>query len=387
MPSSETCPVHESIDLLHPASLTLITFHQRRSTIPASSPRSKALSLEARHLLRRCLKTLLSVSQPLGTALLLWRKKSPDFIVKMTGSQFQEGRKLPLRSPTGRASPEGGDITVRLVKGGNRLVTAVLHEGEALKLLCYDHTGHRREVILENLITVPAAMAVSRDDTKIAICCGNTIRLYRVDNGVPHLTGQLLAHSKCAAYDSHRRMQQVNFSVNSMMLVAATQEYRAQYKYPVYVRMWNCREREPRLEKELTPASISLVSTRTGLILATHRIVLMTRDAGLRRRFRSLQHLLLPRRSKPRSPQGFPDRGITPALLRHPHAHRTPSHQLRIPAQREPHRRRRTGSRPGLRQPLCLQERRRHAVQHRHQERPRPRRGGLVPRQPEAGPG
>jgi len=156
---------------------------------------------------------------------------------------------------------DGSKVSIRLVEGGTVSVAALIYEGKTLKLLWFDQLGHRAEVLVGDMSAVPSALAVSRDDSKIALACGSVVQLYSAMHGALYLTASLPSHSTASEYPQEsRRIQRLAFSVDSRKLVAATQEYMNSYKRPVYVRIWDCFAKEARSEVELEPVWLSLVS-------------------------------------------------------------------------------------------------------------------------------
>ncbi|KAK3324466.1 hypothetical protein B0T19DRAFT_477361 [Cercophora scortea] len=189
-----------------------------------------------------------------GTSLLLWTKKTADHIVKLHWP-FEDGQKLWLTTPGEANTP-----SLRLVQAGTSLVAAVAFADSKCKLFHYDQAGVRGEVVIQNANAVPTALAVSRDDTKIAVSCGAVVFLYNVTDGTVRLTGTPPAHSRSRAVPGNRRLQRLNFSIDSKVLVVATQEHDEGQTYPIYVTLWRCLPESPGLkfEAELDPVFLGL---------------------------------------------------------------------------------------------------------------------------------
>ncbi|KAK3687889.1 hypothetical protein B0T22DRAFT_489690 [Podospora appendiculata] len=189
-----------------------------------------------------------------GTSLLLWTKKIADHIVKLHWP-FEDGQKLSLTTP-GEASPP----SLRLVQAGTSLVAAVVFEGSKCKLFHFDQAGVRGEIVIQNSNAVPTALAVSRDDTKIAVSCGAVVFLYNVTDGIARLIGTPPAHSRSRTIAGNRRLQRLNFSIDSKVLVVATQEHDDGQTYPIYVTLWRFLPESPGLkfEAELDPVNLGL---------------------------------------------------------------------------------------------------------------------------------
>ncbi|KAK3352435.1 hypothetical protein B0T25DRAFT_185914 [Lasiosphaeria hispida] len=187
-----------------------------------------------------------------GKNLLLWRPANPGYIIKLH-SPFRDGTKLLLRRATAVPSTQSSNaesgITAELVEGGEHLVAAVIFENGHWKLVCFDGQGTPHGVYLPADLS-PIALAVSRDDAKVAIGCGKTVLFYGINNGVPVTLKQLPAHSQCATTmpDTYRvqRLQKLNFSTDSKTLIAATQEptqepttnTREHQGHQVHIRLW-----------------------------------------------------------------------------------------------------------------------------------------------------
>ncbi|KAK0726263.1 hypothetical protein B0T21DRAFT_31157 [Apiosordaria backusii] len=164
-----------------------------------------------------------------GTSLLLWEKKQPEYLVRLHWP-FEDGQKLNLRS----FSPNAGNLnliedgagswTVKLVESGTNLVAAVVSVNRTYKLLYFDGSGTRREIPLPQPGVLPISLAVSRDETKIAVGCGTTIFLYGVYGDTHQLVNSIPAHANPRKIGDNRRRQRMNFSGDSSMLVTATQE-------------------------------------------------------------------------------------------------------------------------------------------------------------------
>ncbi|KAK3312520.1 hypothetical protein B0H66DRAFT_570806 [Apodospora peruviana] len=196
-----------------------------------------------------------------GSSLLLWRKKSTEHVVRIF-SPFQDGQKLVLRTLSSRSNHTGNaNFSIRLVASGNGLVAVLVNEDKLYRLFFFDQQGTRGEVPLQYPNVLPTALAVSRDDSKVAVCCGETVFLYGITNRIPRLMGTLPAHSKSNNLPGNRRLQEANFSLDSTMVVIATQEYHGDEKYPfqVHVGLWRCLpSTEPKFEVELDPVILSL---------------------------------------------------------------------------------------------------------------------------------
>ncbi|KAK0742946.1 hypothetical protein B0T18DRAFT_414090 [Schizothecium vesticola] len=196
-----------------------------------------------------------------GTVLLLWPRRSPSHITKVP-SPFHSATILDLYQQTDQNTiRRGGVVSVRLVEGGTGSVAVMVLCDKTSKLLYFDQGGHKTETRLGLPTSTATCLAVSRDDAVIAVGCGPVIHLFRILNGTPYLTNSVEPHSECAAFSSSSdqyRIQRVNFSPDSTMLVAATQEYSGTHKYPVYLRLWNCSGMEATLEQELEPTALSL---------------------------------------------------------------------------------------------------------------------------------
>ncbi|KAM7185595.1 hypothetical protein V8F20_011729 [Naviculisporaceae sp. PSN 640] len=197
-----------------------------------------------------------------GTALLMWTKRHTDYVVKLI-LPFHNGQKLSLSHGPGSRSSSTWDANcgIKLVGAGNHLVAVVVSQDKAHKLCCFDKYGQRSEIQLPDPNLLPTAVSVSRDDGKIAICCGGTVLVYELVEGLPKLAGSVPAHSKGSNLPSNRRLQQANFSLDSTILVTATQEYHGSEKspYQVHVRLWRCLSGSaPVLEIELDPVVLDL---------------------------------------------------------------------------------------------------------------------------------
>ncbi|KAK0715433.1 hypothetical protein B0H67DRAFT_553957 [Lasiosphaeris hirsuta] len=185
----------------------------------------------------------------ISTSLLLWEPANPGYIIKLR-SPFEDGTKLLLRRHTTVPSTQSGSgesgITVELVEGGEQIVAAVIFEDPYWKLVCFDGQGTPHGVYLPPSLS-PIALAVSRDDSKVAVGCGRTVLFYGINDGVPVTLKQLPAHSKLQATEpgTHRaqRLQKLNFSIDSKTLIAATQEptskTREHQGHQVHIRLWN----------------------------------------------------------------------------------------------------------------------------------------------------
>ncbi|KAM7213415.1 hypothetical protein V8F06_011210 [Rhypophila decipiens] len=192
-----------------------------------------------------------------GTALLLWRKRQTDHLVKLI-LPFSNGQKLSLRR-------FNSSNNIKLVGAGEHLVAVVVsQENKAgYELCCFDKYARRFETQLPDAGgLLPTAIMVSRDDGKMAICCGGTVLIYEmVENVGPKLAGSVPAHSRGSNLAANRRLQQANFSLDSTILVTATQEYHAGDKgpYQVHVRLWRWSSGSPPvLEIELDPVALDL---------------------------------------------------------------------------------------------------------------------------------
>ncbi|KAK0636732.1 hypothetical protein B0T17DRAFT_651451 [Bombardia bombarda] len=183
-----------------------------------------------------------------GDTLLLWEGWSTKHIVKLP-HPFNDGMRLSLYSSSLTQSnvTEDSKLSVRLVEGGNKLVAAVVLEGKKWKLVYFDHQGLRRDKELPiSTNVVPSALAVSRDDSKIAISCRYTVLLYDISQGEAKLIDRPAAHSGYQPRDDEkdgktRWLQKINFSIDATFLVVATQELlkdKVTGKYPVYVSLW-----------------------------------------------------------------------------------------------------------------------------------------------------
>lgn len=153
---------------------------------------------------------------------------------------------------------------MRLVGAGNHLVVVVVNQDKHYKLYYFDQYARRVEIQLEDSSVLPTALAVSRDDSKIAICCGATVFVYEVTIHAARLMGSVPAHSRGSNLPANRRLQQANFSLDSTRLVTATQEYHGTEKspYQVHVSLWRCLPLSvPVLEVELDPVVLDLVSS------------------------------------------------------------------------------------------------------------------------------
>ncbi|KAM7188481.1 hypothetical protein V8F33_010631 [Rhypophila sp. PSN 637] len=192
-----------------------------------------------------------------GTALLLWRKRQTDHLVKLI-LPFSNGQKLSLGSRNSLNN-------IKLVGAGNHLVAVVVSQENKVgyELCCFDKYARRFETQLPDPGgLLPTAITVSRDDGKMAICCGGTVLIYEmVENIGPKLAGSVPAHSRGSSLAANRRLQQANFSLDSTILVTATQEYHAGDKspYQVHVRLWRWNSGSPPvLEIELDPVVLDL---------------------------------------------------------------------------------------------------------------------------------
>ena len=199
-----------------------------------------------------------------GTSLLAWTRKDSHITLLHRPPPYGAwaGLRLDLL-PAGRVDGmQPGQPSIRLVEGGTRGVACVLYEGSKLKLLWFDAAGARMEHELGDMRAVPSALAVSRDDARVALACAGTVQLFWTGQGGglrPLAT--LQAHS--AAYDypeDSRRIHRLGFSVDSQRLLAATQEYVHSHKRPVTVRIWDCFGADVALSRELEPVWLGLVS-------------------------------------------------------------------------------------------------------------------------------
>lgn len=214
-----------------------------------------------------------------GTSLLLWETKNAEYIVRLFWP-FRDGHKLKLRSFSldNPLEDGAGSWTVKLVEGGNSLVAAVVLVNKTYKLLYFDGTqGNRHEISLPRPDLIPISLAVSRDDTMIALGCGATIFLFSINTneGTYHLINEVPSHSCPRPNIGNRRRQRLNFSPDSSALVTATQEPMNANEHisekntnkdtQVHVCLWKFdhsdKSRLPQLEVELHDVFLSLVST------------------------------------------------------------------------------------------------------------------------------
>ncbi|KAK4210659.1 hypothetical protein QBC37DRAFT_447781 [Rhypophila decipiens] len=231
--------------------LTSFTHHSSSSTSVDKLPSS---STQRQNSIPEDLCFCFSV---VGTALLLWRKRQTDHLVKLI-LPFSNGQKLSLRR-------FNSSNNIKLVGAGDHLVAVVVsQENKAgYELCCFDKYARRFETQLPDPGgLLPTAIAVSRDDDKMAICCGGTVLIYEmVENVGPKLAGSVPGHSRGSNLAANRRLQQANFSLDSTILVTATQEYHAGDKspYQVHVRLWRWSSGSPPvLEIELDPVVLDL---------------------------------------------------------------------------------------------------------------------------------
>lgn len=200
-----------------------------------------------------------------GTALLMWRKRQTDHVARLI-LPFQNGQKLLLAPASQPGSlREDRNFSIKLVGAGNDLavVVASLDNKLGYMLCCFDKYARLFETHLPDPGgLLPTALAVSRDDSKIAICCGGMVLIYGMaDNVGPKLVGSVPAHSTGSNVPSNRRLQKANFSLDSTTLVTATQEYHGNVKspYQVHVRLWRCLpDGPPVMEIELDPVVLEM---------------------------------------------------------------------------------------------------------------------------------
>ena len=279
-----------------------------------------------------------------GTNLFVWSKKEGQSITILYRPSLRgiwAGLKLDLQPPMATLAMETSPPSIRLVEGGTRCVACVIYEGHEPKLLWFDAAGMRLEHSLGDMRAVPSALAVSRDDARVALASGGTIQMFSAGQGELRLLATLQAHS--AAYDypeENKRIHRLSFSVDSKRLVAATQEYVNLHKRPVTIRIWDCVGRDVSLNRELDPVWLSSVSHPS-----TYPMYLKTHDTtfplfsdcssantnhrvhlGIQRRHRLVGNLLRPRKPRRRrNGEAIPNgrgnqiiRIVTTARLRRP---------------------------------------------------------------------
>ena len=202
-----------------------------------------------------------------GTSLLLWTKKDCQgitLIYRPSPHAAWAGHRLHLQpsAPSPGAGPEPTSApSVRLAEGGTRGVACVVYEGYGLKLLWFDAAGRCLQHPLGDLRSVPSALAVARDDTRVALACGGAIQLFSVAQGELRPVATLQAHSAAYEYpEDSRRIHRLGFSTDSKRLLAATQEYVNSHRRPVTVRIWDCFGKDVSLNRELDPIWLGLVS-------------------------------------------------------------------------------------------------------------------------------
>ncbi|KAK4224057.1 hypothetical protein QBC38DRAFT_486317 [Podospora fimiseda] len=227
-------------------------------------------------------RTSMPVAKDLGfcfssvsTSLLIWEIKNAEYIVRLFWP-FRDGQKLKLRSFSHNNPVEdgAGTWTVKLVEGGNSVAAAVVSVNNSYKLLYFDGKGSRHEIPIPRPELIPISLAVSRDDTMIALGCGTVVFLFAIntEDGTHRLLSEVPSHSRPRARIGNRRRQRLNFSPDSSALIAATQEpmnpeekisnTNSGQDTQVHICLWRFNpsdsSRTPRLEAELHDVFLSL---------------------------------------------------------------------------------------------------------------------------------
>ncbi|KAJ2891123.1 hypothetical protein MKZ38_000910 [Zalerion maritima] len=194
-----------------------------------------------------------------SAVLLLYSRKGMGYLTRIP-APFHRAQRFYLGNEPGQGGMISG-LSARLVAGGDSSVAALVVEGKSARLMHFDQWGNCCQApFLAFPQTVPTSLAVSRDDSKIALGCGQVVHLYSRIHGRLSLEATLNCHSNALTYaPSNRRIQRVNFSMDSKKLIAATQESENPQKQPVFVCTWDCfGNKEANLDKELNPVHLSL---------------------------------------------------------------------------------------------------------------------------------
>ncbi|KAK3989435.1 hypothetical protein QBC44DRAFT_396311 [Cladorrhinum sp. PSN332] len=210
-----------------------------------------------------------------GTSLFIWETKNAEYIIRLFWP-FRDGQKLKLRSFSLNNPIEdgAGSWTIKLVEGGNSVAAAIVSVNKSYKLLYFDGTGARHEIPIPRADLIPLSLAVSRDDSMIALGCGTVVFLFSIDtkDGSHRLLSEVPSHSRPRPNIGNRRRQRLNFSPDSSALIAATQEPMNQaekisntnsgHDTQVHLCLWRFNpsdsSRTPRLEAELHDVFLSL---------------------------------------------------------------------------------------------------------------------------------
>jgi hypothetical protein len=109
--------------------------------------------------------------------------------------------------------------------------------------------------------TVPhiLAFATSPDGSFIALGCGNFVLLYRLDGHDLH--GPWKLEPNIDLRDHPPRIQKLSFSVDSTKLLSAIQAEYNGHKHAVYISIWKHLGAEAKLEAQIDPVYLTMVST------------------------------------------------------------------------------------------------------------------------------